>query len=208
MKNKNQTSERYLHTTLLSVASIILILTMISTLAHSAEVTLQWNSAAEADGYRVYYGTASRSYQPPEEVVGQSQTTHTVALGPGTYYFAVTAYNNYGESGYSEEVGPTTITTGALPTSVSLTSDLPSPQSQGTTVTFTANASGGSGSYEYQFWVKNIDGQWSLIQDFSSDNTFGWNANGIGSSVIWVGARNAGMGGTYNVYTSVFYQVE
>ena len=47
MKNKNQTSKRYLHTTLLSLASIILILTMIATLAHSAEVAVQWNSVAD-----------------------------------------------------------------------------------------------------------------------------------------------------------------
>ena len=53
MSHKNQTSERDLHITLLSVASIILILTMIATLAHSAEVEIQWNSVAEADGYKV-----------------------------------------------------------------------------------------------------------------------------------------------------------
>ncbi len=102
MGHKNKTSERDLHVTLLSVASIILILTMIATLAHSGEVELQWNSVPEADGYKIYYGADSRAYQPPEKVVGQSQTTHTVTLDPGTYYFAVTAYNNYGESGYSE----------------------------------------------------------------------------------------------------------
>ena len=107
MKDKKQTSERYLHITLLSVASIILILTMIATLAHSAEVKIDWNSVPEADGYKVYYGAASRTYETPEEVLGQSQTTHTLTLDPGTYYFAVTAFNNYGESQPSTEVSAT-----------------------------------------------------------------------------------------------------
>jgi len=107
MRHKNQTSERYLHTTLLSLASIILILTLIATLAHSAEVELQWKSVAEADGYNVYFGTASRTYQAPDEILGQSQTTHSFTLDPGTYYFAVTAFNNYGESLPSTEVSAT-----------------------------------------------------------------------------------------------------
>jgi hypothetical protein len=201
MKHKYKTSERHIHTTLLSVASIILILTMIATLAHSAEVELQWNSVPEADGYNVYYGEASRTYQPPEKVVGQSQTTHTLTLDPGTYYFAVTAYNNYGESEYSEEIGPTTITAsapptstaGAPPTSVSLTPDLPSPQPEGTTVTFTAQATGGSGNYEYRFWIRNaVDGQWSIAQEYSSlANYYTWNATDTIDRIgVW--ARNEG----------------
>ena len=75
MKNKNQTSERYLHTTLLSVASIILILTMIATLAHSAEVTFQWNSVAEAEGYKFYYGNASSAKISQAEGLAEIQNT-------------------------------------------------------------------------------------------------------------------------------------
>lgn len=86
---------------------VIFVILVCASSVLSAEVTLQWNSVAEADGYKVYYGTASRSYQAPEDV--GNQTTHTFTLDPGTYYFSVTAYNDYGESGYSEEAGPTTI---------------------------------------------------------------------------------------------------
>jgi len=72
--------------------------------AYSADVTLKWNSVAEADGYKVYYGTVSEVYNIHEDA--GNQTSYTITLDPGTYYFALTAYNVYGESGYSEEVGP------------------------------------------------------------------------------------------------------
>lgn len=70
--------------------------------AVSAEVTLMWNSVTEASGYKVYYGVESRVYGPGEDVL--AETTHTLTLDPGHYWFAVTAYNDWGESGYSEEV--------------------------------------------------------------------------------------------------------
>jgi hypothetical protein len=107
MGHKNQTLERFPHTTLLSVASIILILTMIATLAHSAEVEIQWKSVPEADGYNVYYGTESQTYQAPDRIPDPSQTTHKLTLDPGIYYFAITAFNQYGESSFSTEVSAT-----------------------------------------------------------------------------------------------------
>ena len=74
-------------------------------LSEAATVTLEWNPVATADGYKVYCGTASGQYGTPDDV--GNQTTHTLTLGPGTYYFAVTACNSYGESGYSSEVSGT-----------------------------------------------------------------------------------------------------
>ncbi|SPD74009.1 exported hypothetical protein [uncultured Desulfobacterium sp.] len=70
--------------------------------ANCAQVTLQWNSVAEADGYKVYYGPESGDYTSSQDVA--SQTDCSLSLDPGTYYFAVTAYNSYGESGYSDEI--------------------------------------------------------------------------------------------------------
>lgn len=84
----------------------ILVLLLLVSVANSAEVVLQWNPVINADGYKVYYGMESRTYLTPENT---TKTSHTILLDPGTYYFAVTAYNNHGESGYSEEAGPTII---------------------------------------------------------------------------------------------------
>jgi len=75
--------------------------------AWAQSVTLEWDANTESDlaGYKVYYGTASRTYGTP--ITLGKVTTYTVTgLTPGTtYYFAVTAYNTAGlESGYSNEV--------------------------------------------------------------------------------------------------------
>ena len=74
--------------------------------ALAADVTLAWDPNSETDlaGYKVYYGTASGVFGAP--ITLGKVTTYTVTgLAPGTYYFAVTAYNAAGlESGFSNEV--------------------------------------------------------------------------------------------------------
>ena len=68
----------------------------------AAQVTLAWNFSSGATGYKVYYGTESRVYNAPDDA---GDADHfTLNLDPGDYKFAITAYNNYGESDYSEEV--------------------------------------------------------------------------------------------------------
>ena len=73
-------------------------------------VLLRWNPASEpnVNGYRVYYGTASRNYvQPYGQGVVSASATATLAGLPGgrRYFFAVTATNSLGkESGFSDEV--------------------------------------------------------------------------------------------------------
>ncbi len=70
-------------------------------------VTLAWDPNSEADlaGYKVYYGTSTRNYVLSYDA--GKVTTYTISeLQEGlTYYFAATAYDNYGnESDFSEEV--------------------------------------------------------------------------------------------------------
>jgi len=75
--------------------------------AHSAQVKLAWdpNTDPSIAGYKVYYGTASRSYQSVVDV-GNIPTCTISNLPEGiTYYFAVTDYDSSrAESGYSNEV--------------------------------------------------------------------------------------------------------
>ena len=187
-----------------SVLCVIFVLTLlfITAFAYSAEVTLQWNSVPEAEGYNIYCGLEPRNYQPPQNA--ESNTNHTVSLDPGTYYFAVTAYNNYGESGYSQEVS-TIITATNPPTFVSLSSDLPSPQPEGTTVTFTAQADGGSGDYEYRFFLKDPLDQWTVVREYSSEPDYIWTATGNGESALQVWARNAGSDIEYSVLDTISF---
>ena len=79
----------------------------LTSLDSSAQIKLAWDPNTEADlaGYRIYYGTASRTYGAPIDV--GNVTTYTLnGLTPGvTYYIAVTAHDKDGnESGYSNEV--------------------------------------------------------------------------------------------------------
>lgn len=87
-------------------AFLVLILAAFAVPAFATSVTLTWDANTEANlaGYKVYFGTASRTYSVPITI--GKQTTYTVTgLTPGTYFFGVTAYNTSGlESGFSNEV--------------------------------------------------------------------------------------------------------
>jgi hypothetical protein len=78
-------------------------------LAGSAILHWQAVSAPDLAGYRIYYGTSSRSYGPYIPV-GKGVTTYTLngLVDGNTYYFALTAVDSSGnESGYSAEVSKT-----------------------------------------------------------------------------------------------------
>ena len=80
--------------------------------------TLEWDppttntdgtDLAALSGYKIYYRTASGSYETPLDVGNvTSYTINDLSLSPETYYFAVTAYDESGnESDYSNEVSKT-----------------------------------------------------------------------------------------------------
>jgi Putative Ig domain len=80
-----------------------------------SNVTLSWQAPTEnADGsalvdlkgYKVHYGSASKTYSDTIQVANPGLTTFVVQnLNAGKYYFAVTAYNSTGqESSLSPEV--------------------------------------------------------------------------------------------------------
>jgi len=71
------------------------------------QVSLTWDANSEPDlaGYRLYWGTASRTYTQTNEVVNVTTTTVSNLTEEVTYYFAVTAYKNSSlESDFSDEV--------------------------------------------------------------------------------------------------------
>ena len=66
------------------------------------------------------------------------------------------------------------ITTALAATGVTLTSDISSPQSAGTSITFTASGIG-VGVYEYEFWLRSPSGNWSIVQGYGSGlDTWTW----------------------------------
>ena len=78
-----------------------------ATLPAGASVTLAWNTSTDPNiaGYNLYYGGASRTYTNEVNAgLASSATVSGLTIG-ATYYFAVTAYDSFGqESGYSSEV--------------------------------------------------------------------------------------------------------
>ena len=84
-------------------------------IAQAADVTLEWNPVSEATGYNAYYGLESGVYGDAIDA-GNETTITIIDLPPHIYYFVVTAYNDYGESGYSNEVSGEVLAPGDLPT--------------------------------------------------------------------------------------------
>ncbi len=76
---------------------------------------LSWTAPANSDGtqsnaftgFKIYYGTSPQSYSSSANA--GMVTSYTISgLAPGTYYFAVTAYDAAGnESSYSNEASKT-----------------------------------------------------------------------------------------------------
>lgn len=94
----------------LIIFSILLAGILLSVIARAETVTLAWDPNTETDlaGYRLHYGTASRSYTQRVDAGNVTQYTFPNLLAGQTYYFAATAYNTAGnESGYSAEVSHT-----------------------------------------------------------------------------------------------------
>jgi hypothetical protein len=89
-----------------------LALSSLGGVAHAAGVNLRWVGSADALGYRVYSGAASRQYTQRQNAdspaanaspYGVVQFALTGLVSGETYYVAVTAYNSAGESPYSNE---------------------------------------------------------------------------------------------------------
>jgi len=77
--------------------------TGVSLFSEPAQVNLWWNASSGATSYKVYYDTS-----PGVSIIDTSSSTDSTivtihGLGIGTYYFAVSAYNSYGnESVFSD----------------------------------------------------------------------------------------------------------
>jgi len=87
---------------------VLVILTLLGAQAGwAATVNLAWdaNTESDLDGYKLYYGTTQGAYPNVVVIDDKSATTWQLTLVPGTYYFAMTAFDTSGnESGFSDEV--------------------------------------------------------------------------------------------------------
>jgi len=171
---------------------IVTLLTLFS-LAYTApalggDAIVSWdaNTEPELAGYKLYYGTASRSYGIPIDI--GNQTTYTVTgLGPGTYYFAVTAYDTSGnETSFSNEGSKTFADTspGVLVVSpdigLSVSGNAGGPFSSSSKSYSLTNTGGTTISYTIskgQSWVSLSEASGSLTQGASTSVTVSINSN-------------------------------
>jgi len=108
------TIEHFFYRSLVIVTIMtVMVLQLTADYTHAAQTTLAWDPPVNADGtpftgvsgYKLYVGSASRSYAQTIDV-GNTTTYALNNLSEGsTYYFAVTDYDGAGnESSYSNEV--------------------------------------------------------------------------------------------------------
>ena len=72
--------------------------------ASAGTIGLAWNQSTGAAGYRVYWGSSPGNYTESRDVGNTTQTVLSGVADCDDSYFAVTAYNAAGESGFSAEV--------------------------------------------------------------------------------------------------------
>ena len=70
----------------------------------AGDLNVRWNPSAEATGYRLHFGTSPSQYDTSIDVGDATETNLDTLTDCTMWYFAATAYNVAGESGYSTEI--------------------------------------------------------------------------------------------------------
>ncbi len=125
--------------------------------------------------------------------------------------FGVTHFTTPTEAGGQIFVGSGTIirsftlVTGC--SSVTLAAAPPNSAPTNTTVTLTATATGPNCvTPQYRFFTRPAAGSWTMVQDYSSSNTFSWTTTTIaGGYYLGVHARTSGSSAPYESFTSIAY---
>jgi hypothetical protein len=120
----NHSTTKLIFLFILILSSLLFVLP--TNTVYAAQVTLAWDRNAEynVEGYKVYYGTASRDYDWFIDVGDVTSITITDLADGFTFYFAATAYDTTTpplESTYSDEVSKNTCSYSISPTSANFT---------------------------------------------------------------------------------------
>jgi hypothetical protein len=124
--------------------------------------------------------------------------------GEGTYAVQVWVRNSGSSASYDTWVGTPSFTIGvsgpARILSLGPNQSLPAPS--GSTIVWTAIATGGTaGPLQYRFWrYSQATGVWTMVQDYSTANTFSWTpAPGeAGTYAVQAWVRSSGSSAAYD----------
>ncbi len=170
------------------------ILFLLPSFLWAGTATVQWQADSETDlkEYRVYHGTASRSYEAPLPVGKVTSYTLNNLTDGVTHYFAVTAVDtSNNESGFSAEVSKSLVSASdTLAPKVSILS----PTTSGSYTTSTSSITVG-GSASDTVGVTQVTWSKSGGGSGTATGTTSWSASGIslasGQNTITVTAKDA-----------------
>jgi hypothetical protein len=113
-----------------------------------------------------------------------------INLSPGSNVVTVVATDG---AGNARTVPITLIAPTPIPvmTGASVSANLSSPRTTGTTVTFTGGGTGGQGPYSFKWWVQKDGGSWVMQQDWGT-GTYSWTPSQTGNYVIGAWGRSSG----------------
>ena len=171
---------------------LLLFLACTPALGFAASILVSWNANSEDDlaGYKIYYGTASRSYGSGLDVGNATSYRFNDVLPGRTYYVAVTAYDtSNNESGYSQEASITIASADVTPPTGTVVINGGSGTTPSRAVTLTLSASD-SGSSVAGMRFSNDGKSWSSEVAYASTHQWTLTA-GDGTKTVYANFRDA-----------------
>ena len=169
-----------------------------------ARITLTGSaSGCASPQYRFWIQDPGRPWSMVQDYSSASTYTWTATGTAGTYHLEVdvraspnVAYDAVASATYV--LNPCTVAT--------LTPDHPSPQTPGTVIALNANATC-TGTPQYRFWIRPPGGTWTVVQDYGSSSSYGWNTSGkaAGSYGLEVDIRDQGSSASYEAVANLPY---
>jgi hypothetical protein len=127
------------------------------------------------------------------------------ASDPGNYVLQVWVRRVGSTADYQAWSSATFTVAATIPGVSSITANVGAHAVVGTPINWTVTSSGGSGLLEYRFWIYDqARSIWTLVQDYSWDNSFGWvpESGDEGTYVVQVWVRRTGTGAQYDAWAS------
>ncbi len=163
----------------------------------NSQINLAWvDNSNNETGFLIQRAAGVGVFQDLTIAYTNATTYTDTALTQNTSYrYRIRAFNNIGNSNWSNITPPVTTGTFSPATGVTLAVHPASPQLVGTIVNFIATATGGTGTYQYQFEQRLAGAaSWTVARTYTSSNNWIWNTSTYpaGNYEIHVLARTTG----------------